>query len=384
MSGKTILFLHGSNDLYGASRVLLESIGVARKNGYAVVVVLSGAGVLSDRLLAEGVTVRFLNLGILRRKYFTPLGLINRLRKLSSANSVLRKIVRQENVSLIYSNTSAVLIGPLVARRMGIPHVWHIHEIISGAGVFNKLISSVMRISRGKVIAVSNAVSDHWNQQLPEPIVQVIYNGMDYSPFLSGGSCTKEELGFPAESLLVGMIGRVNLVKGQPFFLNIAEKLLSAGTKVKFVLAGDAYPGTEYLEEALNERISSSAMLKENVINLGYRTDVHRVMNALDVYVLPSVKPDSLPTTVLEAMAAAKPVVATRTGGASEMVLEGETGYMVEAGDTEAASNRITALLQSADLRAGFGRAGRDRVLKYFSKERYNMEMACVFKETIK
>jgi len=57
---------------------------------------------------------------------------------------------------------------------------------------------------------------------------------------------------------------------------------------------------------------------------------------------------------------------------------------MIEADDTEAASNRITDLLQSADLRAGFGRAGRDRVLKYFSKERYNMEMACVFKETIK
>ena len=384
MTKKTILFLHGSNDLYGASRVLLESVLVARENGYNVIVVLSGSGVLSDRLVSEGVAVRFLNLGILRRKYFTLPGLINRMRKLFRANSVLGDVVKRENVSLIYSNTSAVLIGPLVARRMGVPHLWHIHEIIPGARVFNKLISSVMRISRGKVIAVSKAVMAHWNQQLSKPVVQVIYNGMDYAAFLSGEACSKQELGVPVDSLLVGMVGRVNLVKGQPFFLDIAEKLLLTGMKAKFLLVGDAYPGTEYLEKALNDRISASATLKENVINLGYRTDVHRVVNALDIYVLPSVLPDSLPTTVLEAMAAAKPVVATRTGGASEMVLDGSTGYLVEANDTHAASDRIATLLQSEHLRAEFGQAGRDRVLKCFSKEKYNEELTSVFKELIK
>lgn len=384
MSEKTILFLHGSNDLYGASRVLLESLLVAKEEGYNVIVVLSGEGALSERLISEGIPVRFFNLGILRRKYFTIPGLLNRTQKLLRASRLLCGIVKKERVSLIYSNTSAVLIGPLVARRLKIPHVWHIHEIIPGARVFNKLILSVMKISRGRVIAVSNAVRDHWNKQKGAAFIEVIYNGMDYSPFLSGESYPKKQLGFPADTLLVGMIGRVNLVKGQPFFLDIAERLLSIGAKIKFVLVGDAYPGTEYLEKALNDRISTSEVLKKNVINLGYRTDAHNIMNALDVYVLPSLMPDSLPTTVLEAMAAGKPVVATRTGGASEMVVDGKTGYLVEAGDINAASGRIASLLQSENLRTEFGLAGRERVLEYFSKEKYRREFASVFKELIK
>ena len=71
MSEKTILFLQGSNDLYGASRVLLESLLVAKEEGYNIIVVLAGEGALSERLISEGIEVRFLNLGILRRKYFT-------------------------------------------------------------------------------------------------------------------------------------------------------------------------------------------------------------------------------------------------------------------------------------------------------------------------
>jgi glycosyltransferase involved in cell wall biosynthesis len=309
--------------------------------------------------------------------------MLNRAQKLLKAHRTLAQIARKERVSLIYSNTSAVLIGPMVARRLKIPHIWHIHEIIPGSKTFNKLILLMMKMSRGRVIAVSNAVMNHWRNQDEQASIDVIYNGMDYSPFLDSKANPRQQLGLPANMLIVGMVGRINLVKGQPFFLDIAEKLLSAGIMAKFIMAGDPYPGTEHLEEQLNERISSSELLRNNVINLGYRSDVHNVIHAMDVYVLPSVMPDSLPTTILEAMAAGKPVVATKSGGASEMVIDAKTGYLIEVGDSVDAAQRIATLLESDHLRKEFGVSGRERVLTQFSIEKYRTEFANVFKELI-
>jgi glycosyltransferase involved in cell wall biosynthesis len=94
-------------------------------------------------------------------------------------------------------------------------------------------------------------------------------------------------------------------------------------------------------------------------------------MAALDVFVLPSILPDSFPTVILEAMTAGKPVVATRSGGASEMVLEGETGFLIPIENIEKGIEALEKLIQDTELRQRFGKAGRKRVLDVYSLEAF-------------
>jgi glycosyltransferase involved in cell wall biosynthesis len=111
------------------------------------------------------------------------------------------------------------------------------------------------------------------------------------------------------------------------------------------------------------------------VFYLGFREDIPEVMASLDIFVLPSVLPDSFPTVILEAMAAGKPVVATRSGGASEMVLEGETGFLIPTRNVEEGFLALEKLIQDQSLREQMGERGRIRVLKTYSLEAFEQKI---------
>ena len=93
-----------------------------------------------------------------------------------------------------------------------------------------------------------------------------------------------------------------------------------------------------------------------------------------DIFVLPSVLPDSFPTVILEAMASGKPVVATDSGGAREMVGEGETGFLIPIGDSNAGARRINELIEDNEKRILFGKQGRGRVLEEFGQGKFERE----------
>ena len=102
-------------------------------------------------------------------------------------------------------------------------------------------------------------------------------------------------------------------------------------------------------------------------------------MNVLDILVLPSILPDSFPTVILEAMAAAKPVVATAHGGAIEMIVEGETGFLVPWDNAEAAAKPISELVENNVMRKEMGEIGRSRVLDKFSPEAFQRNFIRLF-----
>ena len=112
-----ILFLHSSSDLYGASKIFLQTIKIVQQKGHNCIVVLSSEGPLVSELESLGVQVEIANLGILRRKYFTPLGLFNRLHKWFHASIFIQKIINEQKIELVYSNTAAVLIGGYAVSR---------------------------------------------------------------------------------------------------------------------------------------------------------------------------------------------------------------------------------------------------------------------------
>jgi len=200
--------------------------------------------------------------------------------------------------------------------------------------------------------------------------IQVIPNGIPYGEFLEAKGKLKEELGLSQETLLIGMVGRINPGKGQLFFLEIAQNLLKTHSNLHFVLVGDPFPGYEPILEEIKEEIRNKG-LETRVSYLGFRKDIPELMDSLDIFVLPSVLPDSFPTVILEAMAASKPVLATRSGGASEMVVEGETGFLIPIGEVESGATALDQLIRNKKLRIEMGQAGRARVLSKFSLEAF-------------
>ena len=375
-----ILMLHSSSDMYGASKIFLITVLLLRDAGHDVYVVLSEEGLLAEAIRKEGVEVRIIRLGILRRKYFNPSGLLNRLQVIRNAHRELVKLAEEKQITHLYSNTTAVLVGAWVAKELDIFHTWHIHEIIAKPKWLAWVLGKIVGRYADQVIVVSQAVKEFWNRIIPYKQLTVVYNGIEYSSYIDAKPALRQELPIPESHLLIGMIGRISHWKGQGYFLDIAKKLTQAHPKLSFVIAGDAFPGSEHLVTEMQKKIKALGLEKQ-VYTLGFRTDVPEILASLDIFVLPSILPDPLPTVILEAMASGKPVVATAHGGAREMVKDSKTGYLIPWDDAAKASDIILPLIQNEGLRVEMGSKGRKRVLEHFSLEAFRRNIGECFSE---
>ena len=125
-------------------------------------------------------------------------------------------------------------------------------------------------------------------------------------------------------------------------------------------LAGGVFPGEEWRLEELDKRIASSSVVSQ-IHRIDYYDKTSELYNMFDIFVLPSIKPDSLPTVVLEAMACSKPVVGYNNGGIAEMVVDDKSGCLVKPNRPQELSNAISLLLDSSEKREKFGRVGYQR-----------------------
>jgi glycosyltransferase involved in cell wall biosynthesis len=370
MKPKKVLVLHSSSDLYGASNSVVRSLMALRHVGLEPTLLLSEAGPLCQKVEALGIEVRILRLGVIRRKYFNLSGLLNRKYYILRASLKIRRIIEKECFELVLTNTTVIFSGAFAAKLAGVKHIWHVRETITGPAFFKKFITFLLNKTGHTNFFVSNASRDNYLPKIQIEKTQVIYNGIDYSKFVANAYDLKNELDIAPDNILISMVARVNLLKGQKYFLEIAKLLLSKNNNIHFVLAGDTFPGYEYLLEELREFIVSNNLVY-NVTDLGFRTDAYNIMGGSDIFVLPSIQPDSLPTTVLEAMAAAKPVIATALGGSTEMVVNGETGFLIPHDDAKVAAEKIQALIDKPELRRQMGIKGQDRLKQYFSIDAY-------------
>lgn len=370
IKARNILFLQSSSEGYGSGKIILQVLRFYQNQGFSPVVVLTNEGTIQQELELLKIPVYIQNLGILRRKYLSPYGLLNRLIKNIKAYQLLSSLHRKFGFELVYSNTLAVIVGAFWAKRQQLPHIWHIHEILPGPAPLVGFLATLLDRTTRSPIAVSQSVANHWQPRLKKAKIQVIHNGIPYEEFIEARPKLKWELGFSDSVLLIGMIGRINPGKGQLFFLELAAEIVESHPETHFILVGDPFPGYESILEEVKMRIRDKK-LENNVSYLGFRKDIPEVMASLDVFVLPSILPDSFPTVILEAMAAAKPVIATRSGGASEMVLDGETGFLIPKGSVEEGVNYLKELLVRKELRQEMGLAGRERVLNVFGLEAF-------------
>lgn len=376
---QTILFVHASDEMYGADKILLQLVEGLPAAQFRPIVVLPNdvpyQGQLSSALRARGVETIQYRLAILRRRYFTPFGMLQYFWRLFLSTLFLLRLIRQESVSLVHSNTSAVIPGALAAKILGIRHVWHIHEIITRPIFLWKMTSWLLSRLSDRVVAVSGPTRDHIcegdRRNLRKAVV--IHNGIDPRPFdqaQADRSRIRSEWGIAPDQPLVGMIGRVSHWKGQDYFLQVAARVMKAQPRARFVLVGGVLPGQQHLMDNLRQTITALG-LGEAVTLSDFRSDVPSVLHAYDVFVLPSTLPDPFPTVILEAMAAGKPVVANAHGGSIEMIEEGVTGCLVQPYAPDQMASAITLLCADSERRLVMGACARVRIERLFSLDRF-------------
>jgi glycogen synthase len=156
-----------------------------------------------------------------------------------------------------------------------------------------------------------------------------VYNGIDFKQAPEGArELFREKYNIPQDVKLLGMASRIHYWKGQMEFLQIAKYLNKDRKNIHYVIAGDPYPGYEYLLDNMKQYIRENN-LGDYVHYIGFCDDMPSFYAAIDSFMLPSTGPDPFPTVLLEAMHAGKPVVCTITGGSREIVEKNETGTYI-------------------------------------------------------
>ena len=383
---KRILYLHAGAEMYGADKVLLELIKGLDSKEFEAHVILPNDGVLVEALRQVGAQVSVLDYPILRRKYFNPKGIVDYIRSYNFYAKQIALYAREHSIDMVHNNTAAVLEGIYLKRKLKLPLIWHVHEIIVKPKAISDFINMLMGRYADKIVTVSQAVANHIKQSpfIKDSQVEVIYNGVDNAVYYPiDASSIREKFDIAQDALVIGMIGRVNAIKGQNDFIEAVEPLLEKNEQAVAFLAGGVFPGEEWRLEELDKRIASSSVVSQ-IHRIDYYDKTSELYNMFDIFVLPSIKPDSLPTVVLEAMACSKPVVGYNNGGIAEMVVDEKSGHLVKPNSPQELSNAISLLLDSSEKREQFGREGYQRQKELFSLDSYIKNFSELYKNISK
>lgn len=370
----TLLLVHPSDEPYGADRVLASLAAGLVAHGREVAVLLSDdqpPGWLTHRLAELGITVTRGPLAPARRRYLSLKGFPRYLHQLWRARRFIRSQARARDARLIHLNTSALLVGLVLGRPNGARLVWHVHEIVRGAGPLAWLFQVAPTLSSDRVIAVSHAVERHL-APFGRAKVRVVWNGI-----ADGQRPVRHSRSDP---VVVAFVGRLNGWKGYELFVTAVAAVGRLHRSVRFVVAGDPPEGEEWRTADLAERVAAAG-LADRVELLGRVENPAPVFEAADVLVVPSVWPEPFGLVILEGMRAGCAVVAAAHGGAPEMITHDVTGLLVPPGDADALASAISRLTVDAPLRERLAAAARRRVAEQFTLERFIGGVEDVYRE---
>lgn len=301
----------------------------------------------------------------------------------------LGKQIRMWKPTIVHTHHSkAGALGRLAAKRGKVPvivHTFHGH-VLKGhfsravTGAFVKAERKLARISTA-LIAVSAEVRDELlDLGVGRPSQwRLIPLGLELRPFLNEALSVPEarmRLGLPLEGPLIGIVGRLTPIKDHDTFLTACAHLASTCPGAKFVVAGDGE-----LRDALKLK-AERLQLQDRVIFLGWVHDLSSLYRSLDVVVLTS-KNEGTPVALIEAAAAARPIVATRVGGVPAVVSDGQTGLLAPPGDAEAISQKIMFMLKNQESANHLAAVGQAFVQERFSATRLTRDIAELYWELL-
>lgn len=383
----TVLYLHTTSEIGGSDVSLLRLVEGLDSDRYAVIVALPSDGPLVPRLRAAGARVEIMPV-LLKLTSRRGAGyLLSFAANYPRAIAALVRLIRRERVSIVHTNTIHNLYGVAAARVAGVPHVWHFREIVWQSGLLRRLELTMARWWSTRIIVTSNAIAGMYGPERSWPVQLVrVPNGVETDRFSPGdGSRVRRELNIAAGQPLVGIVCRLDAWKGVDDFLAAAAEVAVADHAATFAVIGGPIIGQESYEDALKVKARDLG-IGGRVRFSGWRygpAEMPEVHRALDVLVLASREPEPFGLVLLEAMATAKPLVATAHGGPLDIVEDGRTGDLVPPANPSAMARAIVALLQDPARCARMGARGRERVLAHYTAEQYVAGIDAVYRELV-
>jgi sugar transferase (PEP-CTERM/EpsH1 system associated) len=279
----------------------------------------------------------------------------------------VRQLLRERGIHVMHSHEFATNVyASFLSRLTGIPTIATTHGKNYYAGKWRRRAAYRFAARNSVMVAVSEDLKRFMAERvgIPPGRIRVVHNGIDLRRYAGGGAdrALRAQLGIGPQQRVIGTVGNLFSVKGQTYLLQACKTVAGAFPDLVLLVAGEG----EQLGPL--EREAAALGVSGNVRFLGFRDDVPALLQAMEVFVLPSLS-EGLPLSVLEALALERPVVATNVGGMPEIVQDGVTGYLVPPADPGALADRILRLLRDARSAAQMGRAGRKRVEAGFGLE---------------
>lgn len=388
MTQTVVLFVHGPRNVGGDSVVMLRTIECLDAGSMRAVAVVSPGGEPWRRFQELAGLGRVHLYGVDMGVSETDPGSRPR-RRLGQAVASLRAlptlvgIVRKERVDVVYTldRSRSVLIAALVARLLRRGLAFHAHYPYYPSSRWSAAVVRAASV----VIAISEFIRHEYERRgIPGGRIRTVLNGIDTRAVREGGgdpALTRRRLGLAGDDPVVLLPGRLSRYKGQLELVESMPKVLAAFPNAQFLFAGyDSpelgdlrVPGCSTIGQVLERRTAELGVSRQAHF-LGATSGMSELYAAADVVVVPSwAEPFGL--VVVEAMAAAKPVVGTDAGAIPELVQGGTTGLLVPPREPVALAAAIERLLRDPALRRRMGEAARARADEHFSIERYCTEI---------
>jgi hypothetical protein len=343
---------------------MVESLRGLQAAGWQVTVALPEPGPLLE--LLAGLELDIAPFPVLRKALLRPGALLRLLARVPSDLVRLVRRIRAAAPDVVYVNTVTIPWWTLAARLAGVPVIVHVHEAEEPAGVVGRLLYAPLLLAT-RVVA---------NSASTRQVLLAAHARLDrrLSVVLNGVPDSGPQ---PSQAMRPGrivMVGRLSPRKGVDVAVDAVALLRKAGREVELEICGSAFAGYEWYEAQLRER-AHQPDLAGAVHFAGYVSPVSDALGRAEVVLTPS-RIEPFGNTAVEALLAARALVASDVQGLAEIVDDGRTGLLVPPGDPAALAAAIARLLDDPDLEAQLARAGRADAVNRFSTARYQRQMA--------
>ena len=374
-----LLVAHPSPDLYGSDWQLVETIHGLIDAGHEVLVALPLDGPLVGVLREAGARVAVMPFTVLRKALLSAKGLMRLSAQAAPEVARLRAVIRASQAEAVLTNTVTIPWWPVAASAAGIPVLAHVHEAEDTQRRILRAGLNAPLLAASRIVVNSGAARDALLDAQPRLAsrTEVVHNGV------AGPDQPLKPLHRrrPGDPFRIAMVGRLSPRKGVDVALDATGLLRDSGVEASLSVCGSVFPGYEWYEEELRER-AARPDLDGHVELLGYVRPTWPVLEAADAVVVPS-RAEPFGNTAVEAMHAARPLVASRVQGLAEVVTDAVTGLLVPADDAEALAEALGTLAADPALAARLAEQGSREAAERFSVAGYRTAMTRIVDELL-
>ena len=353
---------------WGGQESLFQLVSRLDREYFRPSVVVPSDGGLAHGLRTCGIDVHVLNL---------PKVAPGRMGQVAAALRRLSALIDEEGVDLLHTDGPRnTIYAGVLGRLKRRPVVWHVRSF--ECDLYDRLLCFLS----SKIVLVADALTFRFPAESQKAKCVTIHNGVDTLHFAPGSARRANIQGFRfrPDDIIITVSARVEEQKGQRYLIEACAQLRHLLPRLHILCAG------RIVEQAYHQSCIQRACelgVIDNVHFLGHVENVKQLLQNTDIFVLPSIKGEAFPRSVLEAMSSGIPVVATDCGGTREAVENDVCGFLVQPQNSTEMARRIAILSEDCILRSRMGRAGRKIAVERFGIERNVARTVEVYREII-